>query len=183
MRHAVTDLGAFGIVEPVHRTDEIPRDAPDALKLHSISHLAVNDGQVVELTHGGACSWLLLPSYFSRVVRQPRPCPASFVVRFGVRFRLGGKRHLNLHRLRVLVHGLVDDLLDALHERAGFFRVPLNQLNHVERLRLEFRFQASGQGHGAGGKFLIDGIPRNELSLFDLEVELFTVGGVLDASD
>ena len=44
MRHAVTDLGAFGIVEPVHRTDEIPRDAPDALKLHSISHLAVNDG-------------------------------------------------------------------------------------------------------------------------------------------
>ena len=55
---------------------------------------------------------------FPRVVRQPRPCPALFVVRFGVRFLLGGERDLNLHRLRVLVHGLVDDLLDVLDERA-----------------------------------------------------------------
>ena len=52
------------------------------------------------------------------LVRQTRPCPALFVVRFGVRFLLGGERDLNLHRLRVLVHGLVDDLLDVLDERA-----------------------------------------------------------------
>ena len=32
MRHAVTDLGAFGVVEPIHRTDEVARDAPDALE-------------------------------------------------------------------------------------------------------------------------------------------------------
>lgn len=44
MRHAVTDLGAFGVVEPIHRTNKIPRDPPDALKSHSIPHLAVNDG-------------------------------------------------------------------------------------------------------------------------------------------
>lgn len=31
MRHAVTDLGAFGVVEPIHRTNEVTRDAPDAL--------------------------------------------------------------------------------------------------------------------------------------------------------
>ena len=52
------------------------------------------------------------------LVRQTRPCPALFVVRFGGRFLLGGERDLNLHRLRVLVHGLVDDLLDVLDERA-----------------------------------------------------------------
>lgn len=44
MRHAVTDLGAFGVVEPIHRTNEVARDAPDALESHSIPHLAVNDG-------------------------------------------------------------------------------------------------------------------------------------------
>lgn len=53
MCHAVTNLGAFGVVEPVHRTDEIPRDPPDAFKFHSIPHLAVNDGQVVEFMQGG----------------------------------------------------------------------------------------------------------------------------------
>lgn len=52
MRHAVTDLGAFGVVEPIHRTNEVARDAPDALESHSISHLAVNDGQMVEPTQG-----------------------------------------------------------------------------------------------------------------------------------
>ena len=41
MRHAVTDLGAFGVVEPIHRTDEVARDAPDALELHALAHLAV----------------------------------------------------------------------------------------------------------------------------------------------
>ncbi len=35
MRHAVTDLGAFGVVEPIHRTNEVARDAPDALESHS----------------------------------------------------------------------------------------------------------------------------------------------------
>lgn len=54
----------------------------------------------------------------TRVVRQPRPCPALFVVRFVFRFRFGGERDLNLDGLRVLVHGLVDDLLDVLDERA-----------------------------------------------------------------
>ena len=43
------------------------------------------------------------------LVRQPRPCPALFVVRFG------GERDLNLDGLRVLVHGFADDLLDAKH--------------------------------------------------------------------
>ena len=46
------------------------------------------------------------------LVRQTRPCPALFVVRFG------GERDLDLDGLRVLVHGLVDDLLDVLDERA-----------------------------------------------------------------
>lgn len=53
MRHAVTDLGAFGIVEPVHRTDEVARDAPDALELHAVADFSLYDGEVVELTHGG----------------------------------------------------------------------------------------------------------------------------------
>ena len=53
MRHAVTDLGAFGVVEPIHRTNEVARDAPDALELHAVADLSLYDGDVVELTHGG----------------------------------------------------------------------------------------------------------------------------------
>lgn len=53
MRHAVTDLGAFGVVEPIHRTNEVARDAPDALELHAVADLTADDGKVVELTHGG----------------------------------------------------------------------------------------------------------------------------------
>ena len=154
MRHAVTDLGAFGVVEPIHRTDEVARDAPDALELHAVADLAVYDGEMIELSHGCCIHF-----QFLRVVRQPRPCPALFVARFVVRFRLGGKRDLNLDGLRVLVHGLVDDLLDMLDERPGFLGVSLDQRDHVERPRLERRFQAGGQGHGSGGKLLIDVIP------------------------
>ena len=101
------------------------------------------------------------------LIRQPRPCPALFVVRFGVRFRFGGERDLDLDGLRVLVHGLVDDLLDVLDERTRFLRVPLDQRDHVERPRLKFRFQAGGQSHGTGGKLLIDVIPRDVLALLD----------------
>lgn len=113
MRHAVADFGAFGVVEPIHRTDEVARDAPDALELHAVADYSVYNGEMVELSYGCCIHF-----QFPRVVRQPRPCPALFVVRFGVRFLLGGERDLNLHRLRVLVHGLVDDLLDVLDERA-----------------------------------------------------------------
>ena len=113
MRHAVADFGAFGVVEPLHRTDEVARDAPDALELHAVADYSVYNGEMVELSYGCCIHF-----QFPRVVRQPRPCPALFVVRFGVRFLLGGERDLNLHRLRVLVHGLVDDLLDVLDERA-----------------------------------------------------------------
>lgn len=113
MRHAVTDLGAFGVVEPIHRTNEVARDAPDALELHAVADYSVYNREMVELSYGCCIHF-----QFPRVVRQPRPCPALFVVRFGVRFLLGGERDLNLHRLRVLVHGLVDDLLDVLDERA-----------------------------------------------------------------
>ena len=35
MRHAVADFGAFDVVEPIHRPDEVARDAPDALESHS----------------------------------------------------------------------------------------------------------------------------------------------------
>ena len=62
-----------------------------------------------------------------------------------------------------------------LDERPGFLRVPLDQRDHVERPRLKFRFQAGGQGHGTGGKLLIDVIPRDVLALLDLEDELFLV--------
>ena len=113
MRHAVADFGAFGVVEPIHRTNEVARDAPDALELHAVADYSVYNGEMVELSYGCCIHF-----QFPRVVRQPRPCPALFVVRFGVRFLLGGERDLNLHRLRVLVHGLVDDLLDVLDERA-----------------------------------------------------------------
>ena len=51
MRHAVTDLGAFGVVEPIHRTDEVARDAPDALELHAVADLPVHNGKMVELSH------------------------------------------------------------------------------------------------------------------------------------
>ncbi|WP_437178159.1 hypothetical protein, partial [Bilophila wadsworthia] len=53
MRHAVADFGAFGVVEPIHRTDEVARDAPDALELHAVADFSLYDGEVVELTHGG----------------------------------------------------------------------------------------------------------------------------------
>lgn len=53
MCHAVADLGAFGVVEPIHRTNEIARDAPDALELHAVADFSLYDGEVVELTHGG----------------------------------------------------------------------------------------------------------------------------------
>ena len=52
MRHAVADFGAFGVVEPLHRTDEVARDAPDALELHAVADLAVYDGEMIELSHG-----------------------------------------------------------------------------------------------------------------------------------
>ena len=113
MLHAIFDFGAFGVVEPIHRTNEVARDAPDALELHAVADYSVYNGEMVELSYGCCIHF-----QFPRVVRQPRPCPALFVVRFGVRFLLGGERDLNLHRLRVLVHGLVDDLLDVLDERA-----------------------------------------------------------------
>ena len=38
MRHAVADFGAFGVVEPIHRPDEVARDAPDALELHAFAN-------------------------------------------------------------------------------------------------------------------------------------------------
>ena len=113
MRHAVADLGAFGVVEPIHRTNEVARDAPDALELHAVADYSVYNGEMVELSYGCCIHF-----QFPRVVRQPRPCPALFVVRFVFRFRLVGKRDLDLDGLRVLVHGLVDDLLDVLDERA-----------------------------------------------------------------
>ena len=47
MRHAVADFGAFGVVEPLHRTDEVARDAPDALELHAVADLAVYDGEMI----------------------------------------------------------------------------------------------------------------------------------------
>ena len=53
MCHAVADLGAFGVVEPIHRPDEVARDAPDALELHAVADFSLYDGEVVELTHGG----------------------------------------------------------------------------------------------------------------------------------
>ena len=62
-----------------------------------------------------------------------------------------------------------------LDEWPGFLGVPLDQRDHVERPRLELRFQAGGQGHGTGGKLLIDFIPRDVLALLDLEDELFLV--------
>ena len=39
MCHAVADLGAFGVVEPIHRTNEIARDAPDALEPYSFAYV------------------------------------------------------------------------------------------------------------------------------------------------
>lgn len=53
MRHAVADFGALGVVETVHRTNEIARDAPDALELHAVADFSLYNGEVVELTHGG----------------------------------------------------------------------------------------------------------------------------------
>ena len=53
MRYAVADFGALGVVEPIHRTDEVARDAPDALELHPAADFSLYDGEVVELTHGG----------------------------------------------------------------------------------------------------------------------------------
>ena len=50
MRHAVTDLGAFGVVEPIHRTNEVARDAPDALELHAVADYSVYNGEMVELS-------------------------------------------------------------------------------------------------------------------------------------
>ena len=94
-----------------------------------------------------------------------------------------GKGHFEFHGFGVLAHGLVDKLIKAFDERAGLLRVAFQHRHQIERLRLERSLQTGGQSHGAGGKLLIDGIPRNELSLFDLEVELFPVGGVLDAPD
>ena len=52
MRHAVADFGAFDVVEPIHRPDEVARDAPDALELHAVADLAVYDGEMIELSHG-----------------------------------------------------------------------------------------------------------------------------------
>lgn len=53
MRYAVADFGALGVVEPIHRTDEVARDAPDALEFHPAADFSLYDGEVVELTHGG----------------------------------------------------------------------------------------------------------------------------------
>ena len=85
MRHAVTDLGAFGVVEPVHRTDEIPRDAPDALKFHAVADFSLYDGEVVELTHGGCVHF-----QFLRV--GPAAAPLPCVIRRSVRFPLPVRR-------------------------------------------------------------------------------------------
>lgn len=85
MRHAVTDLGAFGVVEPIHRTDEVARDAPDALELHAVADLTVHNGKMVELSHG-CCIHFQFPRVGS--ADAPLPC----VIRRPVRFPLPVRR-------------------------------------------------------------------------------------------
>ena len=82
MRHAVADFGAFGVVETVHRPDEVARDAPDALELHAVANLAVYDG---ELSHGGCVHF-----QFLRV--GPAAAPLPCVIRRPVRFPLPVRR-------------------------------------------------------------------------------------------
>lgn len=85
MRHAVADFGAFGVVETVHRPDEVARDAPDALELHAVANLAVYDGEMVELSHGGCVHF-----QFLRV--GPAAAPLPCVIRRPVRFPLPVRR-------------------------------------------------------------------------------------------
>ena len=85
MRHAVADFGAFGVVEPIHRTDEVARDAPDALELHAVADFSLYDGEVVELTHGGCVHF-----QFLRV--GPADAPLPCVIRRPVRFPLPARR-------------------------------------------------------------------------------------------
>ena len=64
MRHAVADFGAFGVVEPIHRTDEVARDAPDALELHAFANVnfpvPLNAGKVRYYFRHCSVSWLLI---------------------------------------------------------------------------------------------------------------------------
>lgn len=85
MRHAVTDLGAFGVVEPIHRTDEVARDAPDALELHAVADLPVHNEKMVELSHGCCVHF-----QFLRV--GPADAPLPCVIRRPVRFPLPARR-------------------------------------------------------------------------------------------
>lgn len=85
MRHAVADFGAFGVVEPIHRTDEVARDAPDALELHPTADFSLYDGEVVELTHGCCVHF-----QFLRV--GPADAPLPCVIRRPVRFPLPARR-------------------------------------------------------------------------------------------
>lgn len=85
MRHAVADFGALGVVEPIHRPDEVARNAPDALELHAVADLAVYDGEMVELSHGGCVHF-----QFLRV--GPAAAPLPCVIRRPVRFPLPVRR-------------------------------------------------------------------------------------------
>ena len=55
MRHAVTDLGAFGVVEPIHRADKVAGNPADTLELDALAdnQLAVApcDGHMVNQFH------------------------------------------------------------------------------------------------------------------------------------
>ena len=55
MRHAVTDLGAFGVVEPIHRADKVAGNPADTLELDALADdrpaAAFCDGHVVNQFH------------------------------------------------------------------------------------------------------------------------------------
>lgn len=85
MRHAVADFGALGVVETVHRPDEVARDAPDALELHAVADLPVHNGKMVELSHGCCIHF-----QFLRV--DPADAPLPCVIRRPVRFPLPVRR-------------------------------------------------------------------------------------------
>ena len=85
MRHAVTDLGAFGVVETVQGADKVTRNTADALELHAVADLPVHNGKMVELSHGCCVHF-----QFLRV--GPADAPLPCVIRRPVRFPLPARR-------------------------------------------------------------------------------------------
>ena len=55
MRHAVTDLGAFGVVEPIHHADKVAGNPADTLELDALADdrpaAAFCDGHMVNQFH------------------------------------------------------------------------------------------------------------------------------------